>query len=351
MKMMKYLLPLFLLTGGSATATTALFDLFPAGDRPTEVLLLHDGQTDHDPTAKRPAELRFTDLRGTERAFALRLSERGRFRRKFCDHAPLKLDFRKRDLRAAGLAEWDKYKLVGVCHPDDPKAEALVLREYLAYRAYRLITPFSYRVRLLRITHRDPSGAHPDRSELAFLLENTPGLAHRTGTDLPTMVNSRRADRYDPMAEAVHGLFQYLLGNTDWSGSLGLNQQTLVAADGQLVPVAYDFDFSAWVGAPYARPKSEIGQRSLRERHYLGFAQPDELLRTAAAAVLAQRDALTALVREAPLDAGERRRLLRHLRNGLDEIESLAAGSMIYAGLRRSTKVPVGGDAADFVVM
>jgi len=93
---------------------------------------------------KQDAYLKFTDVNGRVQNWDLNVSIRGKFRRQRCEFAPLKLDFGKKDLRKVGLEDWDKYKLVSTCS-SDPLAKNLVLKEYLAYRAYNILTPQSYR--------------------------------------------------------------------------------------------------------------------------------------------------------------------------------------------------------------
>lgn len=221
------------------------------------------------------ATFTFTGADGTIYIWKLKVSTRGKFRRARCEMPPIKFNFSKKDLRAAGLSEFDKYKLVLPCF-ENPQAEELVLKEYLAYRAYEMLTPFSYRTQLLKLSIKDSNGG-PDHVISAFLIEATDEMAARNGGVEYEKVLGNAAEFYDEEAEATHALFQYLVGNGDWSLVLGRNVKVIEVGD-RHIPVGYDFDFTGWVGAPYATANSNVGQKSIYERVYLGYSQSDEVI-------------------------------------------------------------------------
>ena len=296
----------------------------------------------------------FYDQEGLLNNWSVKVSPRGKFRRHKCDHAPLKIDFAKKELRAAGLADHDKYKLVTACF-HGTASDRLVRKEYLAYRAYQLFTPTSYRVRLLDVTYRDANGNHPDRKAAAFMIENTGELAARRMAERVHLATGLPAESFDPTAEATHALFQYLIGNTDWSNTLAQNMKTLKRRDGSLLPVGYDFDFSGWVKAPYSSPRKQLGQRSVVHRVYLGFHQPDDVLNATAELFLAKKEALVALIENAPVHRADRRYLLRYTArfyNGLKKIRDRDI-MMIYQNLRGNERklVPFEAMPEDFAVM
>jgi hypothetical protein len=230
---------------------------------------------------KQEAHVQFTDFAGQFQNWSLDVSIRGKFRRQRCEFAPLKLNFSKKGLRAAGLDDWDKYKLVSSCS-SDPLAKNLVLKEYLAYRVYNILTPQSFRVQRVLITYVDTNGSYPDRVEEGFLIEETDEMAARIGGKEAGNPLGLPVDTFNAEAEVTHALTQYLFSNGDFSMPLARNMKVVEMPDGKLVPVGYDFDFSGWVGAPYASPTSEIGQQSIYHRIYQGYAQPDGVMRKVA---------------------------------------------------------------------
>ncbi|MEO0731736.1 MAG: hypothetical protein AAFZ52_02805, partial [Bacteroidota bacterium] len=300
------LLPLF----GSATS---IFDLLYQGEEQTPVrvtlLVPMDSLLAKVPGAQKSTFI-FEDHNGQQQAWSPKVSVRGKFRRNRCEFAPLKLDFSKKDLKAAGLAKHDKYKLVTPCSTD-PKAGDLILKEYLAYRTYALLTNYHFRVQLLEITYVDADGKHPKRTETAFLIEDADEMAERYGATELEDALGRPAEAFAPAAEISHALMQYLIGNGDWSLPLARNLKIIELPDGKLAPVGYDFDFSGWVGAPYASPSSDIGQQSIYERVYLGYAQEDKLLRQIATEYREKRRPVINLIRNSKLEDLEKEILLR----------------------------------------
>jgi hypothetical protein len=71
-------------------------------------------------------------------------------------------------------------------------------------------------------------------------------------------------------------VFQYMIGNTDWSVQYRQNIK-LIATDSstRAVTVPYDFDLAGIVGAPYAKPAAELNLRSTRQRRYRGFCMDE----------------------------------------------------------------------------
>ena len=67
-------------------------------------------------------------------------------------------------------------------------------------------------------------------------------------------------------------LFEYLIGNTDWSIQY-LQNIKLIAKDTNAAPIAvpYDFDHSGIVNAPYAHPAPELKMNSIKQRRYRGY--------------------------------------------------------------------------------
>ena len=73
---------------------------------------------------------------------------------------------------------------------------------------------------------------------------------------------------------ATLALFQFMIGNTDWSIARERNTMLLRTADGRQVPVPYDLDMSGLVNADYAGPAPALPIDDVRERYFLGYCQP-----------------------------------------------------------------------------
>jgi hypothetical protein len=159
--------------------------------------------------------------------------------------------------------------------------ESYLLREFLAYRIYNLLTEKSVRVRLLNIVYRKPGGKGSDQPRKAFFSEHFNSMAERNGA----VVRWERGNvppPADPMELATMDLFQFMIGHVDWSTTRQHNVMLIRAQDAseeaaqeeRVTAVPYDFDFSGLVSAHYAGPPPELNLLNTRHRMYRGFCNP-----------------------------------------------------------------------------
>ena len=88
----------------------------------------------------------------------------------------------------------------------------------------------------------------------------------------------------------------------------------------------YDFDFSGAVNAPYASPPPQVPIKTVRERWYRGFCQPDSVLLGAIARFRAAKDSIYANVRDVPdLPEGDVRNVLEYFDDFFKVIENPGA--------------------------
>ena len=217
------------------------------------------------------------------RSFTVELAKRGHSRLQLCDMPPLKLDFQRGKLDGTLLANQNKLKLVTHCLDERKFARYLEL-EYGIYRTYNQLTEESFRVRRLEVTYVDTDGWFSDKTRPAFLIEADALLAARLGyreLDIPEVPR----ESLDPYALTRIGLFQYLIGNTDWSILKGRgsdpcchNGVLLERPSGERVIIPYDFDQAGLIDTYYALPAEGLGIRSVKERLFRGLCTGDERL-------------------------------------------------------------------------
>src|SRR4029079_8149799 len=158
--------------------------------------------------------------------------------------------------------------------------EEFLLKEYLIYKIYNLLSVMSYRVRLLHVTYVDSKQKIKTYSQYGFLIEDTKDMADRNNCKeiQNKHFSTEQTDRH-PMT--FGSIFQYMIGNTDWAVGNYHNIKLIVPKTDTLArpyPVPYDFDFSGFVNAPYAVPDEKAGIRNVTERFYMGFPRTmDEL--------------------------------------------------------------------------
>ncbi len=105
--------------------------------------------------------------------------------------------------------------MVSACRAT-PYDDQNLLKEFIIYKIYNLITDKSFRVRLLNLSYRDSSGKKKTINQHAFIVEDIKELAKRNTCDDWTdrKFNTERTDRRQMTTVAV---FEYMIGNTDWS--------------------------------------------------------------------------------------------------------------------------------------
>lgn len=214
--------------------------------------------------------LRFADSSVISEVISL--TARGEFRRQNCFLPTLRLDFRNQ--AAPKLSALKKLKLVCGCNKGS-QYERLVLKEYLVYRIYNLLTDMSFRVRLLYVNYQDTKEKIKSYSQYGFLIEDVDDMAKRNKcyeVDKPAF----HTEKTDREQMTIVSLFQYMIGNTDWAIPNYHNIKLMRPnADSISFPyvVPYDFDFCGIVDAKYATPQEELGTSSVKERVYRGFSR------------------------------------------------------------------------------
>lgn len=223
-----------------------------------------------------PAGLTLED--GT--TIALEVRARGKFRRRIADVPPLKLKFAKKDMRALGLDTLNEVRLVLPCS-FTPEDEARLLREYIAYRMYERLSQYHVKARLIHLTLRDNHVESSKPTVWAILLEHDEEIAVRLNGAVEKNFGVT-ADSLDTPTAALNAVFQYMIGNTDWSIEDARNvYQLRPASGGKIIPIPYDFDFSGLVDAPYASPTKESGLSNVRERALMATGIPASAIQTA----------------------------------------------------------------------
>ena len=224
-----------------------------------------------------PSSVSFVNQDGERQTFKTKIQIRGTFRRARCiGIPPVKINFKKKALTKAGYSKFDDYKLVTYCVEDDRNAKALLLKEYLAYKFYNRITDQSYRVQLLKILFEDQQSGEKTQ-QWGFLIEDTALMRNRLGVKKVAETRNVSFEKFQLAQIRRVALFQYMIGNSDWDLSISRNVK-FVSKDGQYLAIPYDFDFSGLVDAPYASGNPNYNLRNVRDRVYLGFPEPDELL-------------------------------------------------------------------------
>lgn len=201
----------------------------------------------------------------------VRVKARGIYRRDNCATPPFWLNIRYSGIEAEELQDIRRMKMVIRCR-SAAQYENYVLREYLVYKIYNLISPISFRTRLVRLKFVDTGRNNRESEDWAFLIEPDQMMASRLdGRIIKSDELSMRTVNQRIMDQVA--LFQYMIGNGDYSvtGRHNLKILALLTPDIRgFVPVPYDFDFTGLVNTHYAVPGETLDISSVRERYFLG---------------------------------------------------------------------------------
>jgi hypothetical protein len=265
------------------------------------------------------ATLKYQDGSAAESIVPLRLRVRGRSRAAMCDFPPLMLNFRKPDVVGTAFDGQDRLKLVTHCK-SSASYDTYLRLEYLIYRVQALLTPYTLRARPVEAHYVDNDRGRDMGTRPGILLEDEERFGERH--DMKMFIEPRvdRA-RYDTETLAILDVFQYLIGNTDWSAIDGPgaeqcchNVTPYVRADGKMIPVAYDFDSTGLVNAPHAAPNERLPIKDVRQRLYRGQCRTAEELAPIFARFVEQHSAILALFTEqSGLDADDAERAREYI--------------------------------------
>lgn len=249
----------------------------------------------------------------------VQMRARGNFRKTECYMPSLLINFH--NTTSPRTYQLDKLKIVSGCGTAT-RDEQLVLKEYLAYKIYNLLTPISFRVRLIRVSFDDSKGKIKKYSTWGFFIEDVDNMAKRNKYreyEIPTAQKN-----VEPQRMTLVSIFQYLIGNTDWSVP-NLHNIKLVThrKDSTALPmtVPYDFDFAGMVDAEYASPAEIMGTEKVTERVYRGFPRPMEEITTVLKLFKEKRTEINNLIMNFELlPANSRKQIIKYF----DEFYSIA---------------------------
>ena len=203
----------------------------------------------------------------------IRLRARGEFRRKFCDLPPIMLNLDLDDSIQGDFSNINKLKMVTECPEGN---QEYILKEYLTYKLYSVLTTVSYKVRLLKVNYVNTGRQNKVTNGFAFVIEPDELFAKRTESVEVKTANLTQKNVKPAMMDRM-AVFNYMIGNTDWSVPIGHNTKLFAQPDSERPDLAavvpFDFDFSGIVNTDYAAPFHTLNLDSVRERKYLGMCR------------------------------------------------------------------------------
>ncbi len=252
----------------------------------------------------------------TPQTIPIEIAARGETRKRICDVPPIHLKLPK-DLRTAqGWEHLGKYKLVTHCLAADT-ANFLLLKEYVAYKLYELVSPHAFETLLfqLRYLPRDRDAKH-----YAFVIETDKELAARLECALLDETTAKTL--LDKRAYQTLTLFQYMIGNTDWNLSRGHNIKFIACQEAdRRIPIPYDFDASGLVNASYAVPYDRLPIRKVTERFFQYRGKKSDDFAAVVKTFLSAKSQMLQTIDSSPLPELHIRQMRAYVRDFFEIIE------------------------------
>ena len=246
----------------------------------------------------------------------IKLRTRGIFRNQYCAFSPIELNFKNANFGYTDLNAISKIKLVPECKSGSEN-EYYVLREYLVYKLFNILTDTSFRVRLLTINYIDTEKKRKPIKQSGFFIEPVEMLTARTNT---LQVNLRTLNQKSIIPEIMDrvAIFNYMIGNYDWSvpgpHNIKVVKSLVVNAEQLGIAIPYDFDWTGIVNAAYAIPAENVGTETVRDRIFLGVCRTKEVYQKELAIFLQKKDEFYRVINEFPyLDQRERKDITDYL--------------------------------------
>lgn len=232
----------------------------------TDLKALMKGKADEKYQA---AVLKYKNQAGEEKVYTAEVRPRGKTRKEICLHPPIKLKIKKSVLTGEGYLPHNEMKIVWECKPSGA-FEQFIYKEYLAYRLYNLITPASFRAKMVKINLVDTNNPEKVTEKIGFIVEDEEQVAERLASTL--MEEKPTEARQFARQHFLNFVFyEYMIGNTDWAFGNSHNARFFQhSSTKKVIPVPYDFDYSGLVNAPYAVPHESLPIKEVRERYFKG---------------------------------------------------------------------------------
>ncbi len=222
--------------------------------------------------------LRFQQEDGTDVALDIDITTRGKSRLEQCSFPPLSVNLRRQQVGSTIFAGQNKLKLVTQC-ADKSVYRRYLVQEYAIYRVYNLLSDHSFRVRMLEVTYRDSNRRRKDQVRPAFFIESEKRAAKRLRMRT-VAADTVKLSQLEPQMLSILTLFQFMIGNTDWSVRKGPDEEgcchngKLIGhpdTDSGWVVLPYDFDQAGLINTTYSAPSDVLPIKSVRQRLYRGY--------------------------------------------------------------------------------
>lgn len=207
------------------------------------------------------------------------LRARGHYRRRHCYYVPLWLKINEKTAKGTVFEREKKLKIVLPCLKSK-KSNDHVIKEYLAYKIYEVLSPYYFETKLVPLDLEEKvNNKKIDHELMGILIQDDNQLAAAYHGNV--IKRNIHPMGQDPVCSVRNALFQFMIGNTDYSITYQHNEK-IFYIDDKIIPVPYDFDMSGLVNASYAIVSvvnnNELPITEVTDRLYRGFERDEKIL-------------------------------------------------------------------------
>lgn len=205
----------------------------------------------------------------------VKLRARGNFRRKNCFFTPVKIKIKNTSSDGTPFSGNSSLKLVLPCKNEKDKNDNII-KEFIAYKIYEIISPYYFKTRRLEIEYNDQAKKDKKKYSLkGFLIEDDDKVADRfEGKIVKRKIHPLAMDNFNSVCLS---LFNYMIGNTDFSSSNQHNGKLLFSQK-KIIPIPYDFDLTGWVSPSYGKGIINRLGYVIEKRNYIGYKRDEVVL-------------------------------------------------------------------------
>jgi len=225
------------------------------------------------------SNISYTEKDGGIKNMDVEMRARGNYRRTHCYYLPLWIKINKADSKGSIFEDDKKIKIVLPCLKSK-KSNDNIVKEYLAYKIFECLSPYYFEAKLIPIQLEEQiNNKTIDHNLVAILVQDDKQLAASFHGNI--IKRNIHPNGQDPVSSVRNAIFQYMIGNTDYSAAYQHNEK-IFFIDKKIVPVPYDFDMSGLVNPSYAIVSVvndvELPINRVTQRMYRGFERDEEVV-------------------------------------------------------------------------
>ncbi len=257
-------------------------------------------KADRDQSVDGRMTLHISETDSVERKVTVKYRGQSRYER--CKYPPARIVLRKPLYEGPDSGRIKKIKLVNQCQPGSTFGD-YVIREYLVYKLYNVVTDTSFRARLVRLSYIDTEKKRRPIIQYGILLEPE-GLVESRLNLLEVSTKALSLRHMLPTMIDRIAIFNYMVSNWDWSvpgqHNISVFSSPVFELAGQGVPIPFDFDLAGVVNADYAIPLPETGLKNNRDRTFLGICRSREVFESELLEFLAKKGEFYSVINNSP---------------------------------------------------